>query len=324
MSTFCYDQYIHMIPKAVNEDIISFTYNPPKVYFESWNNPYEGLAPDEDSVIVVRDKYITKYTRLKCVKRRTENEVSEITYGDVMTDCSENRDYFEDLNNCYEYAVEEYDTKTYRKRKYKVILEQEEEVSIEDYFTMGYFAGSNKLGSYFNIKDGVLSRYFGNDKEIYIPDNVTEIAVDSFRGLETFDCVVIPKTVVKIPCGFCLTEKLEVDKDNPKYYIQDGCLIDRESKELVWAHSGNTIPDDGSVVKIGSKAFYNRSDLSKIVIPDVITEIGDEAFAGFSAVEEIVAPDRFIDDAQRIFGKTLQKDGDKWTIVGRSFGGFFF
>ena len=320
MSTFCFDNYTHMN----NEDLISCTYKPPKVYFESWNDPYEGLAPDEDSVIVVRDKYITKYTRLKCAKCRTENEVSEITYGDVMTDCSENRDYFEDLNNCYEYAVEEYDTKTYRKRKYKVILEQEEEVSIEDYFTMGYFAGSNKLGSYFNIKDGVLSRYFGNDKEIYIPDNVTEIAVDSFRGLEKFNCVVIPKTVVKIPCGFCRTEKLEVDKDNPKYYIQDGCLIDRESKELVWAHSGNTIPDDGSVVKIGSKAFYNRADLSKIVIPDVITEIGDEAFAGFIAAEEIVAPDRFINDAQRIFGKTLQKDGDKWIIVGRSFGGFSF
>ena len=108
----------------IDKDLISCTSKPPKVYFESWDDPYEGLAPDDDSVIVVRDKYITKYTRLKCVKRRTENEVSEITYGDVMTDCSENRDYFEDLNNCYEYAVEEYDIETYKKRKYKVILDE--------------------------------------------------------------------------------------------------------------------------------------------------------------------------------------------------------
>ena len=64
MSTFCYDQYIHMIPKAENEDIIRRTYNPPKVYFENWDDPCEGVASDEDSVIVVRDKYITKYTRL--------------------------------------------------------------------------------------------------------------------------------------------------------------------------------------------------------------------------------------------------------------------
>jgi hypothetical protein len=172
--------------------------------------------------------------------------------------------------------------------------------------------------------DGVLFKCFSRKENIVIPEGVTKIANCAFEYCRPFKSVVLPSTVTKIPCAFCNTEQLEIAEDNPKYYVQDGCLIDKEEKELVWAFAGSTIPDDGSVVKIGSKAFYNRADLSKIVIPDVITEIGDEAFAGFIAAEEIVAPDRFINDAQRIFGKTLQKDGDKWIIVGRRFGGFSF
>jgi hypothetical protein len=189
---------------------------------------------------------------------------------------------------------------------------------------MSYFVGINKLSSHFDIKDGVLSRYLGNDRDLYIPDNVTEIAVGSFRGSEKFNCVVIPKTVIQIPCGFCWTEKLEVAKDNPKYYIQDGCLIDKEEKELVWAFSGDTIPDDGSVVKIGSKAFCYRSDLSKIVIPDAIIAIGDNAFSNCVRLENITLAENFANDAKRIFGRTLERDDEKDTYTLKRFKGFTF
>jgi hypothetical protein len=314
MSTFCFDNYIHMI----DEDLISCTSKSPEVYFESWDDPYEGLAPDEDSVIVVRDKYITKYTRLKCADNLAEPDNKEVPLGNDLMDHCENSSSLgklKDIRDSYEYAVEEYDIETFKKRKYKVRFEEEAEISVEDYRTMSYFVGINKLSSHFDIKDGVLSRYLGNDRDLYIPDNVTEIAVGSFRGSEKFNCVVIPKTVIQIPCGFCWTEKLEVAKDNPKYYIQDGCLIDKEEKELVWAYSGSTIPDDGSVVKIGSNAFSYRYDLSRIVIPDAITEIGDDAFNSCYALNEIVLPDVFVEDSKRIFGRSLVKDGDVWSLT---------
>ena len=70
--------------------------------------------------------------------------------------------------------------------------------------------------------------------------------------------------------------------------------------------------DDGGVVKIGSKSFYLRSDLSRIVVPNVITEIGDDAFGECWNLEEIVISDLFAGDAKRIFGQELKKDGDKW------------
>ncbi len=325
MSVFCLENYIHMLPKVEKEDLI--TSKSPEVYFESWDNPYEGLAPDEDSVIVVRDKYVTKYTRLKCPDNLAEAEDNEITFGDNLMNRCKNSSIggdFEDIRASYEYAVEEYDIQTYKKKKYKVILEEEAEASIEDYYAMEYFVGINKLGSHFDIKDGVLSRYLGNNKDLYIPDDVTEIAANAFRGGWGFNRVVIPRTVTKISPAFCHTEHLEVAEDNPKYYIQDGCLINREEKELVWAYSGSTIPDDGSVKKIGSRAFACRSDLKSIVIPDAITKIGDDAFKSCYGLKEIVLPAAFVEDSKRIFGRTLKKDGDKWVFNDKMFNGFRF
>ena len=162
------------------------------------------------------------------------------------------------------------------------------------------------------------------NETIVVPEGVTKIANYAFEYCRPFKSVVLPSTVTKIPCAFCNTEQLEIAEDNPKYYVQDGCLIDKEEKELVWAFAGSTIPDDGSVVKIGNDAFRHRYDLSKIVIPDVITGIGDDAFIGCDYVEEIILPEHFVEDSQRIFGRMLIKDGDKWILEARNFSGFSF
>ena len=145
MSTFCFDNYTHMI----NEDLISCTYKPPKVYFESWDNPYEGLAPDEDSVVVVRDKHIAKYTKLKCAGPVTETAAAETVFEDDRMDCRENGfdgGSIENTRGFYEYAVEEYDIETFKKRKYKVLFEEETEISINDYNLMSYFVDVESLG----------------------------------------------------------------------------------------------------------------------------------------------------------------------------------
>jgi hypothetical protein len=78
------------------------------------------------------------------------------------------------------------------------------------------------------------------------------------------------------------------------------------------------------IKKIGSDAFRHRYDLSKIVIPDVITGIGDDAFIGCGYVEEIILPEHFVEDSQRIFGRMLIKDGDNWIFEARNFSGFSF
>ena len=204
-----------------------------------------------------------------------------------------------------------------KKRKYKVVLEEENCLDNWDWESLSEYGVAGTVGSRFEIKDDVLLQYVGNDRDIIIPDGVKEIGANAFKGCEEFNSIKISKTVEKISCaesGWIRTEHLVVDEDNSKYYIQDGCLIDKKEKELVWAFAGSTIPDDGSVVKIGSKAFYHRSDITKIVIPDMITEIGDDAFGNCYNLKEIVMSDILACNAKCIFGRELKRDGDKWTF----------
>ena len=128
--------------------------------------------------------------------------------------------------NHYEYTITEYDLNELKKRKYKVVLEEENCLNNWDLDLLSKF-GVEEVGGHFEIKDGVLLQYVGEERDIIIPDGVIEIGIDAFKGCESFNSIKIPKTVEKISCvgGVgCRTKHLEVDKDNPKYYIQNGCL----------------------------------------------------------------------------------------------------
>ena len=327
MNNNFYGGSIRMIPDVENKKIISvsdvdfdsmfdegYPYRIPKVYLEGWMDPYESLDLGEDSVVIVRDKHIVKYTKLGYKEFLAETETGESIWIDSRAEgCFKGR-YLSDTRTAYEYSVEEYSIETSKKRKYKVVFEEESEMNSLDYYLLSHSVDGETLGNHFEINDGILSKCFSKEAKLVIPEGVTEIAPDSFRLCGHFDSIVIPSTVTKIPCGFSPIKHLEVSKDNPKYYIQDGCLIDKEEKELVWAYSGSTIPDDGSVVKIGSKAFSYRSDLPRIVIPDTITEIGTGAFSWCLHLKQIVLPVAFVEDSERIFDKSLVKDGDKWTF----------
>ena len=230
----------------------------------------------EDAVVLARDKQIIKYTKSEHREFLAETEAGETIWVSGSTEYGEdclNWRYLGDSRTTCEYAVEEYDIGTSKKRKYKVVLDEESEMNSIDYYLLSHSVDAETLGNHFEIVDGVLFKCFSRKENIVIPEGVTKIANCAFEYCRPFKSVVLPSTVTKIPCAFCNTEQLEIAKDNPKYYIQDGCLIDKEEKELVWAFAGSTIPDDGSVVKIGSDAFRHRYDLSKIVVPDVITEI---------------------------------------------------
>ena len=304
-----------------------YPYRLPEVYIEGWIDPYESLDLGEDSIIVVRDKHILRYTKLEHAELLAETETGETIWVDSRWDCREDNfkgRILDDIRSVCEYMVEEYDIKTSQKRKYKVVLDEESQMNSLDYYLLSHSVDGETLGEHLDIIDGVLFQCFSKEENIVIPEGVTDIEGDAFELCKHLKSIVIPSTVTKIPCGFCRIDRIEVAKDNPKYYVQDGCLIDKEEKELVWAFAGSTIPDDGSVVKIGSDAFRHRYDLSKIVIPDVITGIGDDAFIGCGYVEEIILPEHFVEDSQRIFGRMLIKDGDKWIFEARNFSGFSF
>lgn len=49
------------------------------------------------------------------------------------------------------------------------------------------FVDADKLSSHYEIKDGVLLEYIGHDKELIIPEGVTEIGYNVFWDVREFD-----------------------------------------------------------------------------------------------------------------------------------------
>ena len=338
MSSACYGGSIRLNHNVEDENRDpmfegGYPYSIPKVYLDGVGESYFPqwcFNWDNDSVVVVRDKHVVKYTKSVYLELLAKNEVGEIVWMDgrsaPYSTCWDG-EYLGEERNAYEYTITEYDLNELKKRKYKVVLAEENYLDNWDLESLSKFGVENTLGSHFEIKDGVLLRYIGKDRDVVIPDGVIEIGADSFKGCLEFNTITLPKTLERISCigrEGCHTKHLEVATGNPKYYIQDGCLIDREGKELVWAYSGSNIPDDGSVLRIGRKAFCWRSDISRIVIPDAIIEIGDNAFCNCNALQEIVISDFWANDAKRIFGIALKRDGEKGTFTPKKLEGFSF
>ena len=292
MSSFGYCGSVRMNPEVedVSKDPMfeeGYPFAMPKVYLKGAGEEYFpqfGFSWYDDSVIIVRDKHLVKYTRSHFAELLAKNEAGEIVWMDgrnaPYSNCW-NGEYLNESRDAHDFTIEECDLQTKKKRTYKVTLEKETELNIFDYASISNFVDADKLGSHFRIEDGVLFQYVGHDTELIIPDGVTKLAYPAYWTKKEFDSIVIPKTLVEFGeqfFAFCKTKNIIVAEDNPRFYSKDGCLIDKENQTLVWGYAAVDIPCDASIKKIGSNAFCNREDLEKITIPDNIVEIGSYAF----------------------------------------------
>lgn len=330
MSSVFYGGSIRMNPEVEEETSDpmfegGYPYSIPKVYLDGAGESYFPqwcFNWDNDSVVVVRENNVVKYTKSAYLELLAKNEEGKIVWMDgrsaPYSTCWDG-EYLGEEREAYEYTITEYDLNELKKRKYKVVLAEEDLFDNRDLGSISEFLDEEMRVEHFHVEEGILIRYIGPSENITIPNGVREIGNNAFKGCFRFESINIPKTVEKISCvgsDIWFVKHVEVDADNPKYYTKDGLLIDRETKTLVWAYAGNAIPDDGSVKTIGANAFYHREDIRTIIIPDVVSAIGSDAFSSCSRLEEVKVPDVFVGDAQRIFGASLVKDGDKYRLEG--------
>ena len=302
MSSICYGGSVRMNPEVEIKEFDpwcdeGYPYKMPKVYLEGWGESYNRqycFDWDEDSVVVVRDKRVIKYTRSTFVELLAKNEEGEIVWMDGRGAPYENcwkGEYLDEDRPAYEYTIEEYNLETSTKRKYKMVLEKETELDIQDYSSISNFVDVDKLGTHFKIEDGVLLSFFSNDTDLIIPDGVCEVGWNAFVNSREFESITFPRTLVKLPASMladCKVKNIHISEDHPKYYVENGCLIDKESGVLVWGYAGNIIPNDKRIHSIGDRAFINREDIKNIVVPNNITEIGYAAFADCIHMESIM------------------------------------
>lgn len=315
--------------------LAEYPYSVPDIFLDGCGEAYYPQSVfdwNDDSVVSVREKKVIVYTKSDFLELHAKDKDGNIIWVDGRTapyaNCWDG-EYLDDVRYAQEYTIEEYNLETLEKKKYRMVPDETTIFDTADYSKLARFVDAEKLGSHFDVMGGVLAHYVGNDEDLVIPDNVTMLIGSAFWTAPQFKTISIPNTVVEIGCDMpkrCRTNCVHVAEDNPRYYTQDGCLIDKQTKTLVWAYAGNTIPNDGSVTKIGINAFYGRKDLKSIVIPDSVTEIGDGAFADCHRLEEISMPDVFADTAESIFGEKIVKKGDKWRFANEhnTFNGFAF
>ena len=112
--------------------------------------------------------------------------------------------------------------------------------------------------------------YCRDIKNIYIPASVSYSPECTFNCYATMGGHGHTKSNV--------IEKIIVAEENPCYYVDGNCLIDRRSQKIILGCNSSVIPNDGSVKSIGRAAFANCHAIESIIIPKSIIEIEHAAF----------------------------------------------
>ena len=292
------------------DDYDSYPFEEPKVYLDGTCETYHpqySFSWGDDSVVLVRDTTVIEYTKSSFTELLAKDKDGNIIWvdgrGAPYSNCWDG-EYLGDTRAGQEFKVTLYDIKTSQKKRYKMVLDETTEFESWDYRRLADFVDEDTLGSHLIIKEGVLKQYFGSDKNLVIPDSVTKIDLEQFADKHQLESITIPKTLIIFPSNipkYWKTNRIEVDEANPKYYSKDGCLIDKETDTLVWCYSGNVIPNDISIKKIGTNAFMNREDIKSILIPNGVEEIECGAFQECINLEEIIIPESVIKIGQSAF-----------------------
>ena len=133
----------------------------------------------------------------------------------------------------------------------------------------------------FEIEDGVLLRYNGDETEITIPDGVTAIGEDVFKDLTEVTSITMPDTVTSIgDYAFSNCKKLtSINIPNSVTsignYAFNNCAV---------------LPDfqlPTNLVSIGDNAFYACKKLTSLKMPEGMKTIGNNAFYNCTSITEL-------------------------------------
>jgi hypothetical protein len=316
MSSCYYSGSVVLKPEVEKETIDSmyeegYPFKMPKVLLDGCGEEYcpqYDFTWADDSVVLVRENNIVKYTQSHSTELLAENEKGEIVWIDgrsaPYSDCWDGK-YLGERREATKYKVEVFDINTSKKITYNVTESKTEEFTECDKYDLVNYAGPEAIKEPFEIENGVLKSYKGADTVVSIPEGVRELWYSVFLRHNNIEKVIVPASCVIIKdsalYGLKPSVYFEVSKDNPKYRSENGCLVDKETTTLIRATVGAVIPDDGSITKIGDAAFKDHDEIICLNIPNTIVEIGSSAFENCKNLESVSIPETVVKLGSRAF-----------------------
>ena len=136
----------------------------------------------------------------------------------------------------------------------------------------------------FIIENGILEKYTGTEKEVSIPEGITEIGVSAFYENMKVERITLPESVMVIGrSAFELCRKLE-SINLPKGLIQIGDQSFRLCRKL------KSIEIPGSCHTTGHSAFFGCSSLETVVLGEGVQRIGGYSFVNCTGLKQINWP----------------------------------
>lgn len=302
----------------------------PKVFLEGCADP-EPYVEGTESMVVIRGNEMVTYTRGSISEALKRDAAGNLMWVESRNLANYDDDYWydecwEDLREVKVHMVTECDFSTLEKKKYRVVLVERTKMDSEDILRAEKFLDGEIIDNNFVVKDGVLKHCLRPSYDMVIPETVVDIDAAIFNGTWNLEYISFPASLANIPDTLFENydvRHVTVAEGNPRYYTENGCLIDRYTATLVYAYASVTIPDDGSVKRIGRYAFQGCGRLASSVVPDSVTEIESGAFRDCYWLEELSMPETFDDRVEDIFGCKMVKAGGVWKPE-RTFKGFSF
>ena len=128
--------------------------------------------------------------------------------------------------------------------------------------------------------------------QVTIPNGIREIGWFAFSGCDSLTKVVIPSSVVNIePRAFVSSglTSIAVEEGNEFYSSRNGMLLSKDGTLLIQGINGE-VEFPPCVRMIGEMAFMECSGLTRLVIPDGVTNIASKAFAYYHGLTDAWLP----------------------------------